>query len=417
MELSRWSRDSFNTASAALLLLAPIALLSYDYVVRAPKASWQFSEGRHHSDKGVAERLPVLSKPDISAQEIISTVERAGGVRLRNTTVRGPLHLSLANHREPIIIAETVTFQDRVQIEAGSEYEAGPDSARFVSLAISNSQFLGPVELENSFYNVDLRDCTFARDLKFNGTFGIIDHLWLNGTTVEGDISFADIYPIHDLNLYDALLKGHVEFFSTFVGDMNTTRLRTHQPINIRWSQFGDGWLENSLSWAGATDQPHRREYVETGLMFWKNNFAQLGYERDERQVRFELIKFRRKYLSPSQLEWWATYVLEFPNGFGTSPYRPLWLGFLFVDIFAVLYWKKRVFVLKDPEKQAYRPPPLLLSLLYSLDTFIPVVTVTDVKTWGWEIAPAYKRLELVERVIGLVIFALSAYSIGSYVI
>ena len=280
-----------------------------------------------------------------------------------------------------------------------------------------SSQFRGPVQLDNTFYEISFEDCLFSRDVKFNGTFGSVDQLWLYGSTFEGDVAFSDFYPIYDLNLYDVLFKGIVDFFSTFVQDMNTTRLRTDRPINIRWSQFGDGWLEHSLSWAGAIQQPHRKEYVETGLMFWKNNFARLGYERDERKVRLELIRFRRKYLSPSQVEWWATYLLELPSGFGTSPYRPLWLGLLVIDLFAIAYWRKNAFVLKDAASRSYRPPVFVLSILYSLDTFLPLVSVTGIKSWSWDIAPDLRRLELLERLLGVAITALSAYSIGSYVI
>lgn len=336
---------------------------------KAPDAAPESPERRLDRGGRPHDTFPLLRGPVVMAEAVAETVRDHGGVRIQRARIEGPLALSLEGLRRAVILADSVEFQGPVAFEAGyDDADTLPD---------------------------------------------------FSGSTFEEDASFADINPIGDLILYDVAFKGSVDFFSTDVLNLNSTRLRAGSPINIRWSQFGRGWLDYSLSWADAgAEQQHRKVYVETGLMFWKNNFARLGYERDEREVRFELIKFRRKHMSLSQVEWWATSLLEIPNGFGTSPYRPLWIGLLAIDLFAVFYWRKNVFVPKDPgNPPAYRPPLLLFSLLYSLDTFLPFLSATDARNQGFEVAPDYRGWELGERILGLVITLLSAYSIGSYVI
>jgi hypothetical protein len=53
---------------------------------------------------------------------------------------------------------------------------------------------------------------------------------------------------------------------------------------------------------------------------------------------------------------------------------------------------------------------------LFSLDTFFPVIDLSGVKSWGWTVSERYRWVVLSERVLGFVISALAAYSIGSFV-
>ena len=64
-------------------------------------------------------------------------------------------------------------------------------------------------------------------------------------------------------------------------------------------------------------------------------------------------------------------------------------------------------------------PRPLAaFSLLYSIDTFIPFITVTGVKDWGYATKGwSYWGIELWERLAGLYLFGAAAYSITSYAI
>ena len=59
-----------------------------------------------------------------------------------------------------------------------------------------------------------------------------------------------------------------------------------------------------------------------------------------------------------------------------------------------------------------FRP---VYALLYSLDTFVPLVDITGVKGWGCALSQQFRGLELAERLLGVIIASLAAYSVGSY--
>jgi hypothetical protein len=168
-------------------------------------------------------------------------------------------------------------------------------------------------------------------------------------------------------------------------------------------------------------------QVTESQLLFWKNNFIGLGYVADARLVNYEIIKLRRESMDPLSVEWVVTGLLGLPSGFGTKPYRPLWVSLIVVLAFSVLYWLGNAFA-KDKEDEGdgkarsnkpARPvrPSFFFSLLYSIDTFVPLVAVTGVKEWGWKTSDEYRWIEVSERIFGLVLFGAAAYSVGTYVI
>jgi hypothetical protein len=65
------------------------------------------------------------------------------------------------------------------------------------------------------------------------------------------------------------------------------------------------------------------------------------------------------------------------------------------------------------PTETLPNKPFFLFSLFYSLDTFVPVVNITGVKDWGWSVANAFRWIVVIERVLGLSISVLAAYSIS----
>lgn len=402
------------TGIIALMIIIPLLLLGYDtyydYIIDTSTGSWQFPENRIDSGVSSGEVPVILKGPVTTDEQIWSALNTTGLVSLENTTVSTNLNLDLASiaNEQVQITARNVNFLGKVTLEGGYNRD------QYIRLDIQDSQFQEAVTVEGSYYDINFEDCLFNKDVKFDGHFGSIEYFSLYGSTFEGEVAFDDLNPIFSINLYDVVFKDRVEFFSTVLLHTNTTRLRAHQTINIRWSQFGEEWLRSKLSWAEARQeqgQPHGKEYVESQLLFWKNNFSQLGYTRDERKVTSELIKFRRSFLNPLQVEWWVSFLSGLPSEYGTHPYRPLWLGLLVINCFAILYWKSSAFVLKKDKTDTHQLHPLLFSFLYSLDTFIPFITVTGVKEWEWELSPQFRRIELIERLLGLLLATLSAYS------
>src|SRR2546423_11045403 len=111
--------------------------------------------------------------------------------------------------------------------------------------------------------------------------------------------------------------------------------------------------------------------------------------------------------------------LLSLPNGYGTSPYRPLWIGLLVICVFAVIFWMKDPFIPSDdehPPKKSRNPLPLF-SFMYSIDTFIPIIDVTKVKDWGWEVSSPCRWITVTERLLGLMVFYSAAYSLTYYVL
>jgi hypothetical protein len=153
--------------------------------------------------------------------------------------------------------------------------------------------------------------------------------------------------------------------------------------------------------------------------LFWKNNFKNLGYESDARAANYEIIKLRRDYfMSPLSTRWVATAILGLPSAFGTRPYRPLLISLIVICIFGFLYFLRDPFELEDPDEAGKPKAPLwTFSLLYSVDTFIPFVTVSNIKEWGWKIADDWRWWELLEQILGFFLFSAAAYSLGSYIL
>ena len=105
---------------------------------------------------------------------------------------------------------------------------------------------------------------------------------------------------------------------------------------------------------------------------------------------------------------------------FGTRPYRPFWIALAVIALFALIYAVSRPFARSDPEKGAVSIAPRpLFALMFSVDKFLPV-NATGIEEWGWDIAPDrrwIRWLANVESLLGFVITALAAFSVGSYLL
>jgi hypothetical protein len=89
----------------------------------------------------------------------------------------------------------------------------------------------------------------------------------------------------------------------------------------------------------------------------------------------------------------------------------------LFIVAFAVVYWRSTAFVPDAGKRQRSNRPLLLFSLLFSVDTFLPLINLTDVRSWGWRIRDGLHWVELCERIVGVLLSAAVAYSVTSYLL
>jgi len=351
--------------------------------------------------------FPVLEEPRVYlAQEIEAILNENHGLVLRNLEVEGLLHLPY-DQKVYSLVSENVIFNDGIDV-----------SGQKGIFVFNNTNFLGPVEFYLSdFEKLYFYRCKFKDDVNFHSLESPIFRL--NNSTFQGNAVFVNMR-VGYLNLANVHFEKSVNFAGAVIDELNPGRLRTNDPIQILWSQFGKKWLERTLSWALAPtgeEQKSRLRQIETSLQFWKRNFLTLGYRRDALIVNYEIIKIQRKYfMKPVQVGWWASVLLGIPNGYGTNPYRPLWIGLIIIGIFAVIYWLGDPFLPQEDNPRMPKTPLLIFSLLYSMDTFIPFIHITGVKSWGWRISPNYRWTEVLERVIGLAISSLAAYSIGYHV-
>ncbi|MGH9968824.1 MAG: pentapeptide repeat-containing protein [Pyrinomonadaceae bacterium] len=285
-----------------------------------------------------------------------------------------------------------VTFEEDLQI-----------SGAYISILFEHCHFKRNVD----FYLVEtltltMRDCDFLGAASFN-----ID---VSGFQLR-ECDFAKT-----VSLYGTT-------FDQNQGAINMTYLSTREPIRIFWSQFGDKWLEGLKKAADDLGNPSLREsnlrQILSELEFWKDNFSKLGHHRDAAEVNYEIIQFARQNkisLGRDKVEWWASLILSWPSRYGTHPYRPVWLGLLVIFIFGFVLWVKDPFMPDDSNtKPKPREPRLLFAMMYSVNTFFPIIEVTGVKNWGWQPIGAYRWLIVIERIFGLLILYVAAYSLTYY--
>jgi hypothetical protein len=238
----------------------------------------------------------------------------------------------------------------------------------------------------------------------------------LNGSRFKDHSVFVNMNVAKLLNLADVMFEKSVDFSGARIGEMNPIRLSSDAPIQILWSQFGCAWRDRLYSWALATEGDDRRsrlQQFETALQFWKRNFASLGQKRDELEANYELVRLRKRYFVRKYgLGWWVSTCLELPSRFGTRPLRPPIVGIVLVLAFGCIYWWTDPFRATVPNPLDKRPL-WAFAILYSVDTFVPLVHITGVGDWGWAVSNPYRWLVLFERVLGLATSVLAAYSIS----
>ncbi len=341
-----------------------------------------------------------------SSEDIIKFLNTNPSAVIKNLTISNRLKISSDQQIKTLDFYDVI-FEDGVDLEGVKG-----------NIGFYNSVFKGPANFYLAqFSNLHCEECKFIEDANFHSVTA--DSFWLNKSIFKGHAIFVNARIKGLLNLADVSFEKTVDFSGATLEELNPIRVRNSLPIRILWGQFGEKWLEHFYSWALAPDPGKERwsrlRQIEMALQFWRNNFSQLGLKRDELEANYELIRLERKYfLDKTSSDWWASVILEMPSRYGTRPYRPLKIGLVLVVIFGLFYWIIDPFE-KKSEKTLDKKPLMIFSLLYSIDTFIPLINITGIKEWGWTIVSKYRWIELLERLLGLAIATLAAYSIGSH--
>jgi hypothetical protein len=116
-------------------------------------------------------------------------------------------------------------------------------------------------------------------------------------------------------------------------------------------------------------------------------------------------------------LPWLGSVVRELPNRYGTEPYLPIIFGLIVILVCGVVYWLANPFVpAADPPRTRSKSPRFFFAMLYSVETFVPILKVTGIKDWGWVIKDsAWRWLEAFEGLAGGLLTILAAYSLSVY--
>ena len=188
------------------------------------------------------------------------------------------------------------------------------------------------------------------------------------------------------------------------------------QTVFVRWEQFGEAWVDRRVKEANGDKLALNR--LRREALCWKANLEATGRGADATDANHAAIKIDRDHiLSRVSLGWLAAWALELPNGYGTDPYRPLLISLVVVLICALVYALADPFVEKEANNSKPKKPVALFALLFSIETFVPVLQVTGIKDWGWQIDESPLRwLESLEGLAGGVLTLVAAYSVASYV-
>jgi hypothetical protein len=384
----------------------------------------------------------VIEDKEVTDSQIQKVLESKGRIKLKNVQVKDRLVLP---RTFDLFVAENVVFE--AGMEGGRSELTPEDEPASGRLQVADTKFLGPVDFTGGKYlDVKMEDSIFQEDAIFHSL--VTDCFWLTHSTFQGQVIFSNL-DVRFLQLTDVKFNNVADFGGAVIDDFDAVRIRTEKPILIEWEQFGEKWFRSNLDWAVETDEEYeelsaafpefkklhpelglpetyvrlsegaersRLKQIEVELGFWKRNFEELGLHADARHANYRINELRRTYFSsfPAKSTIW---VLEKPNGFGTNPYRPLVYSTVIILAFWLLFLRRDPFIEKETPEIPRRPkrPLVIFALLYSIELFIPVVTVTGVENWGWVIAPNYRWAELTERLMGLVLTSLAAFSLSEY--
>jgi hypothetical protein len=349
----------------------------------------------------------------VTAEQVAAELRETGEAHVSDATVTGTVEYPDS--------AGSLTMENVVLtggLEGRTEEGVLPGQVlRPRALSFTHVEFQQPLDLYLAeITSFECYDCVFEQRVNLHSVRAT-ESVVLYHSTFRDRLTFIDLTAEY-IQIYESDLQKGALAWGADAPRWNLVRILTGEPIGIAWRQFGHIWLDDKASWASAgfdsLDRSSRATQAEGELRFWRQNFDALGRREDSREVNRELILFRQEQVLPTfSFEWIATWLLDWPSAYGTRPYRPLWVSALLILLFGAFYWRRDVL---DPQPDStLRRAGMALSC--SLDAFFPVVSVTNFKESGHKVKPVWHHVVSIERVVGFLLTALSAYSVTSYVL
>jgi hypothetical protein len=380
------------------------------------------------------------------------TLQGTYGLTLRNATVLGPILLN-GHYR---FIADHVTFEDDLDgnVEAAEEVNATRSTFKgafsFVSgqgacqragrschltasgdRDVFREQLAFVVEngsrfdfirstfetfaLNGDYTSISCFKCTYTSPVHMEGIHA--RRLEFGTSEFRRPVLLLDSR-IDDLEVEDTDFKAAVDLTGSAISTFGVPCVRG-QAVYIAWSQFGERWLRAQLKRIDRSTPTGRTEVQRllNELSCWKDDLSQIGHDRDSLKAHRAAARLERSITAKCCWDWISSWALEIRDGYGTEPWRPVLISAGIILLFAILYVLGNPFTAEQPRSAISKGPLPLFALGYSLETFIPVFTVTGIKKWGWRIDSGWRWVEVIEALLGAVFTLLSAYSVGSHLL
>jgi hypothetical protein len=357
-----------------------------------------------HSAPVIAEvaESKLFENATLTADELRAAMATYHRIVLRDVVVEG--FLIIPSEMEALS-GEDVTFAGRVEADY-SERETTRD------IELNFARFEEPVNLSFSTWRqIFCSECVFEQDVTM--AYVRAENLQIRDSRFVGRLDLARSN-VEALGLFNVSLEDGGDLTGATATSLGTAGLTSREPIEVEWSFFGDKWFEaanDRLQSSEPSAQRYAALEIEADFRFWRQNFDRLGRESDVWLVNRQLALFHRDhFLRPTDASWWTTAAIDITTGYGTAPYRIFLLSFLAIVIFGVAYLGLGAVQPAGDDMPA--PSRVLFALVYSLETFVPLVRITSRSTWNWEIDEHYNALVMLETLLGIVASVIAGYSL-----
>jgi hypothetical protein len=357
---------------------------------------------------------PPLQKSHLSAEEFARRVKNNPKLELTNVTVDGDVSITNLEFK-----TVNVDFSGDVRLEppnrsSDPKFSATEVNYQFEQTKFAGSVIAGYVAANSSLANLEFDHSRFENDFVLRDAYvsdmSFIDVIIAGRAYFEGSrVDFLTILKTH--------FAGGASFTAVTILDTTFKDITADAPLKISLDQLGLATLERMTDFAHRDPSDDQNQFALATLQFLRKNFEELGQLDEAAQVRYAIIQIKR------EVEWkkyggkyLISFVPQLYNSYGTRPWQPVVAGLIFIVLFSILYFFLPAFE-PDPEKDLQRPrsPDLLFCLLYSLDTFIPIVTISGVRNWGWRVADSVRWLEVLETAIGAALSVAATISLATY--
>jgi hypothetical protein len=213
---------------------------------------------------------------------------------------------------------------------------------------------------------------------------------------------------IGDLSVSDSTFGGEVDLTGSSIASFRFP-CRRSQTVFVSWSQFGPRWLASARS---------AKQHLKEQLSCWHDNFKAIGHDHDALTAHREAVKIDRELHSWHSAAWMFSWVPELRDGYGTRAWQPLAVSLVIILAWGFFYALVNPFnAYPATETPIAKSPLLVFSLVYSLETFIPIFNVTGIKKWGWRIESRARWAEVLEAILGGLFSLLAVFSVTAYLL